>query len=140
MEPKKSNLEIPKTRFSRIAISNPLFKEVAMIPIKRHKVLLALATFIFIGCASTLPDKISIKENYSLLNVKTCVIKAQCDKVDLDPSLSKSFAGNYCQILEGAVKMALSKTNSSFQYVPNPDEADLNINKLMTWQAYGSNP
>lgn len=88
-------------------------------------VVMLLASVLFVGCASTLPPKIAVNSNYSLLGVKTCVVKAQCDKVSLDPSLNKSFAANYCQMLEGAVKMELSKTNPDFQY--GPAGGDLNI-------------
>lgn len=88
-------------------------------------IILLLSSVFFAGCASTLPPKIAVKSNYSLLGVKSCVVKAQCDKAALDPAIPKAFAANYCQMLEGAVKMELSKANPDFQY--SPAAGDLNI-------------
>ena len=93
---------------------------------KKISILIALlSSMVFIGCTSTLPDKITISNNYSLANVKTYVIKTQYDKGDVDPNLPKTFAANYCEMLEGAVKMALLKTNPEFKHVPGG--GDLNI-------------
>lgn len=93
----------------------------------KRLILIFCLLFLASGCASTLPAKIDVKSNYSLLGVKSCVIKAQCDKVSLDPSLNKSFAANYCQMLEGAVKMELSRTNRDFQYVPAGGDLNVDI-------------
>ena len=79
------------------------------------------------SCASTLPPKLDVKSNYSLLGVKSCVITTQCDKATIDPSINKSFAANYCQMLEGAVKMELSRTNRDFQYVQAGGDLNVDI-------------
>lgn len=88
-------------------------------------IVIMFSSMFFAGCASTLPSKIEFKSNYSLLGVKSCVVKTQCDKANVDPSFNKSFAANYCQMLEGAIKMELSKNNPNFQYIQ--DSGDLNI-------------
>lgn len=94
------------------------------------KIVVIMITFLFIsGCASTLPSKINVKSNYSLLGAKSCTVKAQCDKANVDASINKSFAANYCQMLEGAVKMELSKTNPDFQYISTT--ADVNIDIVL---------
>jgi hypothetical protein len=92
----------------------------------KRSIFLAFLLLTLTGCTSTLPEKMTVKDNYSLLNVKTYAIKVQCEKGDIDPNLPKAFASNYCQMLEGAVKMALAQTNPEFQ--PTIDNADLNIN------------
>jgi hypothetical protein len=99
-------------------------------------VIILISSMLFAGCASTLPAKFDVKSNYSLLGVKSFVIKAQCDKASLDPSLNKSFAANYCQMLEGAVKMELSRTNRDFQYVPAG--GDLNVDIVLEMLDGGS--
>jgi hypothetical protein len=94
-----------------------LMKNIPMIMMLISSVLLA-------GCASTPPPRIA---------VKNCVIKVQCDKANIDPSLpsslfdGKPFAAYYCQTLEDAVKRELSKINPAFQYIPAGGDFNVDI-------------
>lgn len=75
-----------------------------------------IAILFLIGCTATLPRKTEIRSQYSLHDLKSYTLKLNSEKANVDPSFNKSFAGSYCQMLEGSIKLSLQKTNPEFQY------------------------
>jgi hypothetical protein len=83
--------------------------------------IILLAVFFFEGCAPTLPPQGSIQPTYSIADVKTFSSVVNCEHTQAT-ELRQGFAQDYCQVLEGNIKLAIQQANRNFtQDVVNPD-------------------
>ena len=84
-------------------------------------IIFLLTVFFFGGCAPTLPPQGSIQPTYSIADVKTFSSVTNCEHTQAT-ELRQGFAQDYCQVLEGNIKLAIQQSNRNFtQDEVNPD-------------------
>jgi hypothetical protein len=73
------------------------------------------------GCASTLPSKGTVQNNYSIVDAKTFSSVLDCESTKVE-EVESGFAKDYCHVLGGDIKLALQKELSNLTYNDkNPD-------------------
>jgi hypothetical protein len=77
--------------------------------------LISVIIFVIAGCASTLPPKGEIRESYSLDNFNSFAMILSCEETKVT-GVRENFATDYCQVLEGNIKLSLRKLNSKWRY------------------------
>jgi len=77
--------------------------------------LISVIIFVIAGCASTLPPKGEIKESYSLDSFNSFAMILSCNETKVT-GVRENFATDYCQVLEGNLKLSLQTLNSKWRY------------------------
>ncbi|OPY88220.1 MAG: hypothetical protein A4E71_00595 [Smithella sp. PtaU1.Bin162] len=94
----------------------------------RKNILILLSVILIMGCTATLPQKMEISKNYSLLGAKSYSLKIDNSKANIDPNLNKNFLSGYTQLLESNVKMALLKIAPELNYINDNSDISIEIN------------
>lgn len=91
--------------------------------------------FITFGCAPTLKEHATISDNYSILNTNTFAVNMKCDNVQIS-DIRPNFVENYCQIIDGNIKLSLQKQNPTWQH--SKEKPDIVIEATLE-QIHGGN-
>jgi len=84
-------------------------------------VFVVLAGLALTGCASTLPSKGTVQNNYSIADAKTFSSVLDCESTKME-AVEPGFAKDYCQVLGENIKLAMQKELSGLSYDDkNPD-------------------
>ena len=80
-----------------------------------------LAVFFLSGCAPTLPPKADVQDSYSIDEIKSFSSVLDCQYAQ-SSAIRVDFVRDYCQVLEGSIKVALKREYRKLKYdEANPD-------------------
>ncbi|MBK5274278.1 MAG: DUF4410 domain-containing protein [Desulfuromonadales bacterium] len=98
------------------------------------RIILMIVVMMLAGCASTLPPKVSIDQDYNTMGVKTASVRMDCTAVKSE-DVDVASIPDFCQMILSAAKSSIRKKSG---YKIEDDYADLEIN-IKLEEVYGGN-